>query len=215
MADKSLASLVKQADRQLGLFDRPSPPKPAPARSGASTLPSTVLLEETRRAAARWSSPEAHLQHLTRARDSAVVRLQALRGTIRTEPARYRIAMGTVSDAQAELEGAQKFYQRGSWEKKAVAVPLPPPPPPITLSRPEITTRTLKTISMSRYNGGVKAKRQYGSATITKFDVWDERWPRVIVSVDVGGASAGERTTAAKQRALPLLETELRKKGLL
>ena len=68
---------------------------------------------------------------------------------------------------------------------------------------------------MSRYNGGVKAKRQYGSATITKFDVWDGRWPQVIVSVDVGGSTPGERTTAAKQRALPLLETELRKKGLL
>jgi len=45
----------------------------------------------------------------------------------------------------------------------------------------------LKAVSVSRYNGGVKAKRLYGSSTITTFEVFreeDENNPSMWVKVE-------------------------------
>ncbi len=67
--------------------------------------------------------------------------------------------------------------------------------------------------SYQRYNGGVRAKRRYGSSTITRFYVYREQDaadPSKWVSVEVGGPSPGERATAAKQQG----EQVLRSKGL-
>jgi len=74
----------------------------------------------------------------------------------------------------------------------------------------------LKTFSKSRYNGGVKAKRQYGSSTITTFYVMrpeDEKRPELWVTVEVGGKTPGDRITAAKLKAEPLIRELLAKLG--
>ena len=210
MADKSLSTLIKQADRQLGLFDRSAPPKPAPLPprvSSASFTPQAGMIIRHRQHP-EWGQIRVRGEDRygngweiidDRTGGSPVPRL------LRSDLPNWEVVpMSERTGRDASLEA-----ERAARVARAFAAS------PARSPDARLTTRTLKTISMSRYNGGVKAKRQYGSATITKFDVWDERWPRVIVSVDVGGASAGERTTAAKQRALPLLETELRKKGLL
>lgn len=71
--------------------------------------------------------------------------------------------------------------------------------------------------SMSRYNGGVAAKRQYGSSTITKFVVYrveDAKTPSLWVEVEVGGKTPGERLTAAKAKAEPLIQKLLSSKGI-
>lgn len=72
----------------------------------------------------------------------------------------------------------------------------------------------LKTFSKSRYNGGVKAKRLYGSSTITTFLVMrdiDLQNPEYWVTVEVGGKTPGERATAAKTKAEPLIQALLTK----
>ena len=76
----------------------------------------------------------------------------------------------------------------------------------------------LLTISKSRYNGGVKAKRLYGSSTITTFYVFREEdihhFDR-CVTVEVGGKTPGERATRAKEKAEPLLRKLLESKGIV
>lgn len=75
----------------------------------------------------------------------------------------------------------------------------------------------LKAFSKSRYNGGVKAKRQYGSSTITTFYVMreqDETRAHLWVTVEVGGKTPGDRLTAAKVKAEPLIRALLIKHGL-
>ena len=64
----------------------------------------------------------------------------------------------------------------------------------------------LKTYSRNRYNGGVAAKRKYGSSTITEFLVVDEDTGRKV-TVRVGGKTPGDRSTAAKHAAEILLLT--------
>lgn len=75
----------------------------------------------------------------------------------------------------------------------------------------------LITISMSRYNGGAAVKRRYGSSTITMFcvyrDVDKDNYSR-HVTVDVGGRTPGERSTAAKEKAEPLIRALLAKEGI-
>lgn len=76
----------------------------------------------------------------------------------------------------------------------------------------------LITSSQSRYNGGVRAKRAYGSSTITRFFVLrpeDEQRPELWANVEVGGRTPGERSTAAKAKALPIIEAKLRSYGIL
>lgn len=71
--------------------------------------------------------------------------------------------------------------------------------------------------SISRYNGGVAAKRQYGSSTITKFIVYrieDAKTPSLWVEVEVGGKTPGERLTAAKAKAEPKIQQLLSSKGI-
>jgi hypothetical protein len=68
--------------------------------------------------------------------------------------------------------------------------------------------------SFERYNGGVRAKRLYGSSTITRFYVFrpeDHGDPNKWVIVETGGPSPGERATAAKTKG----EEMLRAKGIL
>lgn len=74
----------------------------------------------------------------------------------------------------------------------------------------------LKAVSKSRYNGGVKAKRLYGSSTITTFYVMrpeDDKRPEMWVTVETGGKTPGERITAAKAKAEPLIRELLNKLG--
>jgi hypothetical protein len=63
---------------------------------------------------------------------------------------------------------------------------------------------TIKCISMSRHNGGAKAKRLYGSSTITQFAVWmeDENGAKVgnTEFFEVPGASPSARKAEAIQR---------------
>lgn len=71
--------------------------------------------------------------------------------------------------------------------------------------------RKLVAWSMSRYNGGVKAKRAYGSSTITRFAVFyaeHEHNPEKWVEVEVGGKTPGERKSAALKLARTLLEAK-------
>lgn len=68
--------------------------------------------------------------------------------------------------------------------------------------------------SFERYNGGVRAKRLYGSSTITRFYVFrpeDRNDPNKWAIVETGGPSPGERATAAKAKG----EEMLRAKGIL
>lgn len=75
----------------------------------------------------------------------------------------------------------------------------------------------LKAVSKSRYNGGVKAKRLYGSSTITTFYVMrpeDEKRPELWATVEVGGKTPGDRITAAKAKAEPIIQNLLAKAGI-
>ena len=75
----------------------------------------------------------------------------------------------------------------------------------------------LITSSKNRYNGGVKAKRLYGSSTITTFYVLrpeDEHNPDLWATVEVGGKTPGERSTAAKVKAEPIIRKLLADKGI-
>jgi len=75
----------------------------------------------------------------------------------------------------------------------------------------------LKAVSKSRYNGGVKAKRRYGSSTITTFLVMreqDDSRADLWVTVEVGGKTPGDRVTAAKIKAEPLIRELLIKHGI-
>jgi hypothetical protein len=75
----------------------------------------------------------------------------------------------------------------------------------------------LKTVSKNRYNGGVKAKRLYGSSTITTFYVMrieDETKPQFWATVEVGGKTPGDRATAAKAKAEPIIRELLAKAGV-
>ncbi len=58
-------------------------------------------------------------------------------------------------------------------------------------------TMKIEAISMSRYNGGAKAKRQYGSSTITVFSVGVVGNPASYKDIEAGGATPGARKTAA------------------
>jgi hypothetical protein len=71
--------------------------------------------------------------------------------------------------------------------------------------------------SQGRYNGGVKAKRLYGSSTITTFYVFrpqDEKIPSRWATVEVGGRTPGDRATAAKAKAEPIIRSILEKQGI-
>ena len=65
----------------------------------------------------------------------------------------------------------------------------------------------LEAISMERYNGGVAAKRRYGSSTLTDFLVIDKEDSAVRITIKgVGGATPNER----KARALQIATEKLR-----
>ena len=75
-------------------------------------------------------------------------------------------------------------------------------------------TMKLLTISDSRYNGGVGAKRRYGSSTLTTFWVYrveDKDDYDLHVKVTVGGRTPGERSTEAKRVAEPMIRDLLAK----
>lgn len=75
----------------------------------------------------------------------------------------------------------------------------------------------LITSSKNRYNGGVRAKRLYGSSTITTFYVFrpeDENDPSRWATVEVGGKTPGERSTAAKAKAEPIIRKLLADQGI-
>lgn len=75
----------------------------------------------------------------------------------------------------------------------------------------------LVTHSKNRHNGGVRAKRLYGSSTITEFYVFrpeDEAIPSRWATVEVGGRTPGDRATAAKVRAEPIIRELLAKEGI-
>ncbi len=75
----------------------------------------------------------------------------------------------------------------------------------------------LLTFSKNRYNGGVKAKRLYGSSTITTFYVMrpeDEKRPELWATVECGGKTPGERATAAKAKAEPVIRALLLAAGI-
>jgi hypothetical protein len=75
----------------------------------------------------------------------------------------------------------------------------------------------LITSSQSRHNGGVAAKRRYGSSTITRFFVMrpeDRQRPDLWATVEVGGRTPGERATAAKALAEPAIREKLAKAGI-
>jgi hypothetical protein len=67
----------------------------------------------------------------------------------------------------------------------------------------------LKTISISRCNGGAAAKIRYGSSTLTTFAVYkaeDEyNYTKHVIIKDVGGKTPGERASRAKELAEPKL----------
>lgn len=68
-----------------------------------------------------------------------------------------------------------------------------------------------------RHNGGVKAKRLYGSSTITEFWVFreeDKDLPKRWVTLEVGGRTPGERKSEAKRQAEPLIRALLEKEGV-
>ena len=76
----------------------------------------------------------------------------------------------------------------------------------------------LQVCSKERFNGGVKAKRQYGSSTMTTFWVFrpeDERNAGHWATVTVGGKTPGERATAAKIKAEPIIRAILEKEGIV
>ena len=76
----------------------------------------------------------------------------------------------------------------------------------------------LQTCSKERFNGGVKAKRQYGSSTMTTFWVFrpeDEKNADLWATVTVGGKTPGERSTAAKVKAEPIIRDLLQKAGII
>ena len=76
----------------------------------------------------------------------------------------------------------------------------------------------LQTASKERHNGSVKAKRQYGSSTITTFWVFrpeDERNANRWATVAVGGKTPGERATATKVKAEPIIRAILEKEGIV
>lgn len=75
----------------------------------------------------------------------------------------------------------------------------------------------LITSSQNRWNGGVAAKRQYGSSTMTEFLVYrpeDREQVHRWVTVAVGGKTPGERVTAAKQKAEPMIRELLAREGI-
>lgn len=75
----------------------------------------------------------------------------------------------------------------------------------------------LKTTSRNAYNGGVAAKRQYGSSTMTEFWVFrpeDENNPKRWAIVVVGGKTPGDRATRAKIQAEPIIRDLLHKQGV-
>ena len=80
-----------------------------------------------------------------------------------------------------------------------------------------MTAMKLITSSQSRYNGGVRAKRLYGSSTITTFFVFrpeDENDASLWATVEVGGKTPGERATAAKAKAEPIIRKLLADQGV-
>lgn len=60
-------------------------------------------------------------------------------------------------------------------------------------------------VSMSRHNGGAKAKRLYGSSTITRFMVWVEGDLPPHKEYEVGGATPSDR----KAEAIRLFKAQL------
>lgn len=75
----------------------------------------------------------------------------------------------------------------------------------------------LMTSSQHRYNGGVEAKHSYGSSTITEFLVFrpeDKNDPSRWATVKTGGKTPGERSTAAKAKAEPIIRKILADQGV-
>ena len=71
--------------------------------------------------------------------------------------------------------------------------------------------------SKDRYNGGVKALRQYGSSTITEFYVYrkeDANSPELWVIIRIGGKTPGERATSAKKLTEPMIAELLKKRNM-
>jgi hypothetical protein len=76
----------------------------------------------------------------------------------------------------------------------------------------------LLTVSKSRYNGGVGARRRYGSSTLTTFwvcRVEDKDNYDLHVEVTVGGRTPGERSTEAKRVAEPMIRDLLVQKHII
>lgn len=59
---------------------------------------------------------------------------------------------------------------------------------------------TIKAVSESRYNGGAAIKRKYGSSTVTRFYVWDEKTPNDTKLIEGFGPTPGDRKTDAIRR---------------
>jgi hypothetical protein len=86
-------------------------------------------------------------------------------------------------------------------------------------TRNAVEARNMKLIatSMNRYNGGVAAKRKYGSATMTEFIVMrpeDQSHPERWATVTTGGKTPGARATEAKRIGEPIVRENLRKLGI-
>lgn len=58
----------------------------------------------------------------------------------------------------------------------------------------------IKASSYERHNGGVKVKRQYGSSTVTRFYVYDEKDandPSKWIKIETKGRTPGDRKSLA------------------
>jgi hypothetical protein len=74
----------------------------------------------------------------------------------------------------------------------------------LNFSSSEANMAAIKAVSFERYNGGIAIKRQYGSATITKFFVFraeDENDASKYLVVKGYGRTPGDRKTDAIRRS--------------
>jgi hypothetical protein len=83
---------------------------------------------------------------------------------------------------------------------------------PVDLPIKELAKRAmtkLEAVSMERYNGGVRIKRQYGSSTVTRFLVRPKGSKALndpgAVMVEGYGPTPGERKTYAMKKAAQIL----------
>jgi hypothetical protein len=70
-------------------------------------------------------------------------------------------------------------------------------------------TKRIVCKSIGRYNGGTKAKRAFGSSTITTFAVWIEGDPSTREDFDVGGKTPSARKAEAIRRFNALILSKI------